>query len=226
MQPKLLRLLQERTFERVGDPKELRANVRVIAATNRDLEQEVAEGRFRRDLYERLNFVPVRIPPLRERVEDIPLILRHCLDQTESGRWIEFEPEAIEFLTSLDFTWPGNVRHIEQLAARLTLETPDGPVSREQIERLLGPRSARAEAVGARAGDNGSSGRAPAGPTGQDSGADIEAGLPALLDQYERAWLEEAIRRYPRLTRAELAAKLKISESGLYKKLKQHGLGG
>src|SRR5206468_6934535 len=94
IQPKLLRLLQEKTYERVGDPQERKSDVRVIAATNRDLEVEVREGRFRRDLYERLNFIPIRIPPLRERREDIPLLLRHCLDQYAEGRWIELGPEA------------------------------------------------------------------------------------------------------------------------------------
>ena len=89
IQPKLLRLLQEKTYERVGDPTERKSDVRVIAATNRDLEVEVREGRFRRDLYERLHFIPIRIPPLRERAQDIPLLLRHCLDQHPDGRWIE-----------------------------------------------------------------------------------------------------------------------------------------
>src|SRR5207249_4746150 len=98
IQPKLLRLLQEKTYERVGDSVERRADVRVVAATNRDLEEEVRAGRFRRDLYERLNFVPIRVPPLRERTEDSPLLLRHCLDQHESGRWIELSQDAFDFL--------------------------------------------------------------------------------------------------------------------------------
>ena len=122
IQPKLLRLLQEKTYERVGDPTERKSDVRVIAATNRDLDVEVREGRFRRDLYERLNFIPIRIPPLRERTGDIPLLLRHCLDQNPEGRWIELSREAAEYLTHLEFAWPGNVRHLEQLAARLTVE--------------------------------------------------------------------------------------------------------
>jgi len=223
IQPKLLRLLQERTFERVGDPKELKADVRVIAATNRDLEQEVAEGRFRRDLFERLNFVPVRIPPLRERLEDLPLVLRHCLDQSEGGRWIELEREAEAFLTSLDFAWPGNVRHLEQLAARLVLENPESPVGKEMVTRLLGPTTPRPAAPVA----GGATPRGVPVPTAVNGeGPDLDQGLPALLAQQERAWLEEALNRYPRMTRADLAAKLKISPSNLFKKLKEHGLGG
>jgi DNA-binding NtrC family response regulator len=203
IQPKLLRLLQEKTFERVGDPHERKVDLRVIAATNRDLEQEVAAGRFRRDLYERLNYVPVRIPPLRERLEDIPLLLRHALDQTESGRWIEISSAAEQCLRGLDTTWPGNVRHIEQLAARLSLGGVSSPVGPEAILALM---------------DRGHT-ETPA------AAADLSTGLPSLLEEEERKWLKEALRLYPGATRAELAARLKISESALYKKLRQYGLG-
>ncbi len=205
-QPKLLRLLQERTYERVGDPRESAADVRVIAATNRDLESEVHEGRFRQDLYERLNFIPVVVPPLRERTEDIPLLLRHCLDQTDAGRWVELAPEAARALEQLDFAWPGNVRHIEQLAARLAMEGRAGVFTADELLRLLAVRTAKPAA-----------GRA-------DGAADFDAGLPRLLEDSEKAWLAEALRRYPRLTRGQLAAKLKISESLLYKKLRQYGI--
>src|SRR5439155_19431747 len=142
------------------------------------------------------------------------------------GRWIELEPDADEYLKTLDFAWPGNVRHLEQLAARLTLESPEGPVGRDEVARLLGAKPRRVEMASAQAGaaHPDLAGTAVAVP--EENAAGIEAGLPALLDQYERAWLEEALRRYPRLTRAELAAKLKISESGPDKKPKLHGLGG
>jgi transcriptional regulator with GAF, ATPase, and Fis domain len=208
IQPKLLRLLQEKTFERVGDPRESAADVRVIAATNRDLETEVREGRFRQDLYERLNFIPVDVPPLRERTGDIPLLLRHCLDQTDAGRWVEITPEAARFLEGLDFAWPGNVRHLEQLAARLAMEGRAGPFPADELMRLLAVRGARPAA-----------GRVEAAPE-----ANLEAGLPRLLEESERGWLEEALRRHPKLTRGQLAAKLKISESLLYKKLRQYGI--
>jgi transcriptional regulator with GAF, ATPase, and Fis domain len=201
IQPKLLRLLQEQTYERIGDPTEHHVDLRIIAATNRDLEREVAEGRFRLDLFERLNFVPVRIPPLRERTEDIPRLLRHALDQHEQGRWIEISPEAARRLSELDFAWPGNVRHLEQLAARLSLGGTPSPVSAEDLLALL-DRS--------RAGD-------------RPASADLSTGLPALLADAERSWLEKALRVHPESTRAELAAQLKISESALYKKLKQYG---
>jgi len=202
IQPKLLRLLQEKTFERIGDPKERHVDLRIVAATNRDLEHEVAEGRFRRDLYERLNYVPVRVPPLRERLEDVPLLLRHALDQQASGRWVEISSEAERCLRDLDFAWPGNVRHLEQLAARLSLGNVSSPVTPEDILMRL---------------DRGREG-APA------TAADLSSGLPSLLEEAERSWLERALRLYPNLTRSELASRLKISESALYKKLRQYGL--
>ena len=205
IQPKLLRFLQDQGFERVGDPRELKADVRIIAATNRDLALEVQQGRFRRDLYDRLNFLPIRVPPLRQRVEDIPLLLRHCLDQTAPGRWIQVTPEADEYLKALDFSWPGNVRHIEQLAARLAAEGLEGPATAQDVARLLG----------ATAGES----HERAAPT------DLEAGLPRLLEEAERAWIEEALRRYAGLSRAEQAAKLRISEAALYRKLRSYRLG-
>jgi transcriptional regulator with GAF, ATPase, and Fis domain len=217
IQPKLLRLLQEKTYERVGDPTERKSDVRVIAATNRDLEVEVREGRFRRDLYERLNFIPIRIPPLRERAQDIPLLLRHCLDQHPDGRWIELTKEAADYLANLDFAWPGNVRHLEQLAARLTVEGKRASTTPDDLLRFLSP--ARREAT--RTVETPLVAVGSAQPV-----VDLDAGLPALLEEAERVWLVEAMRRYSSLTRAELAAKLKISESALYKKLRIYGLGG
>jgi Nif-specific regulatory protein len=137
IQPKLLRFLQEKTYERLGDSREQTADVRIIAASNRDLRDEVAKGRFRQDLFDRLNFLPIRVPPLRERREDIGALLRHSLDRTASGRWVEVSAEATRYLEQLDSPWPGNVRHIEQLAARLTTENGREPVSAADMARLL-----------------------------------------------------------------------------------------
>jgi len=222
VQPKLLRLLQEHAYERLGDPTERHADVRIVAATNRDIDQEVREGRFRRDLFERLNYVPVRVPPLRARRGDIPVILRHCLDQTETGRWIEIGEDAARWLTDLDSSWPGNVRHLEQLAARVTLEGAREPLGIGDLRRLLeasGPAAAPPPGAPAAVGRVAEGGGSAAEP-------DLEAGLPRLLEEAERSWLETALRRHPELTRAELAEKLKISESALYRKMRQYGLGG
>jgi DNA-binding NtrC family response regulator len=142
-------------------------------------------------------------------VEDIPLLLRHCLDQTAPGRWIEVSAEAEEYLRSLDFSWPGNVRHIEQLAARLATEGLQGPATARDVARLL---------------DAAAGGGAP-GPHARVPGTDLDAGLPRLLEEAERAWIEEALHRYAGLSRAEQAAKLRISEASLYRKLRDYRLG-
>ena len=211
IQSKLLRLLQDRAYERVGDPQEQKADVRIIAATNRDLELEVECGRFRRDLFDRLNFLPIRVPSLRERLEDIPLLLRYCLDRTESGRWIEVPAEVPAFLQQIESLWPGNVRHIEQLAARLVVEGGSGPVSVRDVERLLDKGGARARGDGSGA----NRGEAPA----------TDSGLADHMEEAERSFLQEFIRGHSRLTRAEQARKLKIGEATLFKKLRQYGIG-
>jgi two-component system response regulator HydG len=114
MQPKLLRVLQEGTVRRVGADREREINVRVVAATNRDLEQEIAAGRFREDLYWRLNVIHLRIPPLRERPLDIPLMIDHFLNKMAERTGnppFNVTPEALAILTA--YSWPGNVRELE-----------------------------------------------------------------------------------------------------------------
>src|SRR5499427_7462292 len=120
LQAKLLRVLQEREFERVGGSKTIRTDVRIIAASNQDLRQMVAERTFRDDLFYRLNVVPVHVPPLRERREDIPLLVRHFLAKYNKafGRQVQgFTPEAVAILTQ--YHWPGNVRELKNMIERL-----------------------------------------------------------------------------------------------------------
>jgi len=122
VQVKLLRVLQERQFERVGGTKTLTVNIRLIAASNRDLENEVKVGRFRQDLFFRLNVVPLALPPLRDRPEDIPLLAAHfALKSAEKhGQPTpELQPELIEVLQ--EYEWPGNVRELENLIERLVV---------------------------------------------------------------------------------------------------------
>jgi two-component system, NtrC family, response regulator PilR len=116
---KLLRVLQERRFRRVGGLEELQADIRVIAATNQDLTKLVAEGRFREDLFYRINVIPIALPPLRDRREDIPLLAEHFLAKyTESmGKQIAaISNEALDVLTRHD--WPGNIRELENVIER------------------------------------------------------------------------------------------------------------
>jgi transcriptional regulator with GAF, ATPase, and Fis domain len=130
IQVKLLRVLQERSFERVGGSETLSVDVRIISATHRNLEALVAEGRFREDLYYRLNVFPIHLPPLRERIEDVPLLCQHFLQkwrQYSGGRVVAIEPAALELLTRYSF--PGNVRELENLIQR-ALILVSGPALR------------------------------------------------------------------------------------------------
>ncbi|MFZ5427946.1 MAG: sigma 54-interacting transcriptional regulator [Thermodesulfobacteriota bacterium] len=125
IQAKLLRFLQEREFERLGGSKTRKVDVRIIAATNRDLAEAVTLGMFREDLYYRLNVFPVMSPSLRERREDIPALLNHFLDKLsrEYGRRLSFSPRALDALVKYD--WPGNVREMENLVERLSIMVED-----------------------------------------------------------------------------------------------------
>jgi DNA-binding NtrC family response regulator len=118
LQMKLLRVLQEREFERVGDTHTIKVDVRVIAATNSDLGRMVAEGQFREDLYYRLNVIPVRLPPLRERKDDVPLLVQHFLDKlrVDGTPVVTVSQEAMRSLMA--FVWPGNVRQLENAIER------------------------------------------------------------------------------------------------------------
>ena len=127
LQPKLLRVLQEQEFERLGSTRTVRVNVRLVAATNRDLAQMVANGQFRNDLYYRLNVFPVVLPPLRERREDIPRLVRHFAQKVarRMGRRIETIPaEAMDVL--VQYPWPGNIRELENIIERAVILSP-GP---------------------------------------------------------------------------------------------------
>ena len=204
IQPKLLRLLEEKTYEPVGDTREHKAEVRIIAATNHDLAVDAEQGRFRLDLFARLDYITIRVPPLRERAADIPVLLRNCLDREDGGRWIELAPEACDYLERLPFAWPHNVRHLTRLAALLVMDKPGSAVTSATIAQLLDVRDP--------------------GPSSRVTKLDLDDGLPALLRELERQWLQEALTRYPNVTRAELAAKLKIGEATLFKKLKDYEL--
>lgn len=125
-QAKILRILQEHKFERVGGNRTIEVNVRVIAATNKDLEEEIRQGHFREDLYYRLNVLPFHVPPLRERREDIPLLVKHFLSYfcSKEGRDIkDIAPEAMNALIS--YAWPGNVRELKNIIERLVIMVPD-----------------------------------------------------------------------------------------------------
>ncbi len=139
MQVKLLRVLQERTFERVGSNRSQTTNARIIVATHRDLEQEIAEGRFREDLYFRLNVFPIEIPPLREHIEDLPLLINALTERFRNeGRPVaRFSSRTIAVLAH--YGWPGNVRELANLIERMGIMYPDEEVTPDMLPpRFLG----------------------------------------------------------------------------------------
>ncbi|WP_456431168.1 sigma-54-dependent transcriptional regulator [Thermosulfuriphilus sp.] len=126
-QAKILRILQEQRFERVGGTRTLKVDVRIIAATNKDLRQEIKRGNFREDLYYRLNVVPIEVPPLRERLEDIPLLIEDFLQEIAENTGLGRKRVTPEVLEALErYHWPGNVRELRNLVERLVIMSP-GP---------------------------------------------------------------------------------------------------
>jgi Nif-specific regulatory protein len=121
LQAKMLRVLQEKQFERIGGSKTFTVDVRIVAATNVSLEQAVANGQFRADLYYRLNVVPIILPPLRDRKEDIPLLFSHFLNKSNerNGREIKITSELLDFF--INYSWPGNVREMQNLVERMVI---------------------------------------------------------------------------------------------------------
>jgi len=202
LQVKLLRVLQERTLKPVGGTEEIEVDVRVVAATNRDLEAEVARGAFRADLYYRLNVIEVWIPPLRQRREDIPLLAEHFLRQyaAEHGRSAHFTADAIRKLETHDF--PGNVRELENMIARAVALSSSPIIGASDLPDV---RAAKVAAD------------VPAAfpPDGVD--------LDRLLADYEREWVTRALERTGGI-RKRAAALLGISFRSLRYRLEKLGL--
>jgi len=176
LQVKLLRVLQERAFERVGGTKTIHVDVRIIAATNRDLEQAVEERRFREDLFYRLNVIPIVVPPLRARIEDLPLLIQHLLGRLNRDKGTIVTGVAAEAMEVLmRHRWPGNVRELENLIERLVVLKGAGLVGTDDLpERLRTPK-------------------ASAHPT-QDVPFPLEGvNLPVMLDDFEHQLIMKAL---------------------------------
>lgn len=150
LQAKLLRVLQERTFERVGSSKTRRVDVRVLATTNRDLQRAVAAGRFREDLFYRLAVIPLEVPPLRARREDVPELIDHFLTRSAERLGREpcrLEPAARELLTG--YHWPGNVRELENILTRASVLADAAPLGADELRSwLIDPSGREAPAEG------------------------------------------------------------------------------
>lgn len=151
-QVKLLRVLQEQEIERVGGTQTIKVDIRIIAATNRDLEREVAEGRFREDLFWRLNVVRIVVPPLRERPEDIPLLIEFFLNQfnKEHGKQVTLSPRALALLTT--YSWPGNVRQLRTTIESLVILSTSREISPRQLAPEIQRETAPAQTVKFRVG--------------------------------------------------------------------------
>ncbi|MCL2762809.1 MAG: sigma-54 dependent transcriptional regulator [Treponema sp.] len=146
-QAKVLRVLQEQKMERLGGEKTIETDVRIVAATNQNLEKACAQGLFRQDLFFRLNVIPIHIPPLRERAGDIPLLLYHFLQEMDIKN-LRLEDDAMELICAHD--WPGNVRELRNLAERIAVMHSGDSINREALTGLLskGSSGARAGALG------------------------------------------------------------------------------
>jgi len=147
LQAKLLRVLQEREIEPLGGERTQQVDVRVIAATNRDLQQLVREGRFQDDLFYRLHVVPIVVPPLRERVEDIPMLAAHFVDKHARRCRKSIDAMDDEVMAILrDYRWPGNIRELENVIERAVVLTTDGMITRDAVT-LEGAASAHASGM-------------------------------------------------------------------------------
>lgn len=221
LQVKLLRVLQEKEFERVGDTRTMQVDVRVIAASNLDLYREVSESRFRADLFWRLNVMPIQLPPLRARREDIPLLIDHFLAfyNRENQRGVtSVHPRAMEALTG--YSWPGNVRELQNYVERavilaegreLTVDLLPGTVTGEKrnsdsVFPVGDPRKLIREFV-----HNGISTAEPEAPL-----------FDTVVNPVERELLAQVMQACKSKSRA--ARRLGINRNTLHKKLKEHGL--
>jgi len=207
MQSKLLRFLEDKTFKRVGGTRDIQVDVRIVAATNRDLEEAVADGKFREDLYYRLKVIPIRLPTLTERREDIPLLVMHFLEQFNEmlrKNTSEVSPQAMQRLMA--YGWPGNIRELRNVIERIMILE-----NKERIELADLPRSIReAEpAVGA-----------PGARSGEP--ASIAVG-EMTLDQMEKQAIHQALEKAGQ-NQVRAARLLGISRDTLRYRMKKFGL--
>ena len=205
-QAKLLRAIEAREIERVGGGKPIRVDVRIIAATNKALDQCVAEGTFREDLLFRLNVIPLQLPPLRERPGDIPALVKHfsVLHRARTGRPLPtWTDDALELLSR--HRWPGNVRELANIVERLAILHAGIEVTAAHVREVLPP-------------ENASNGAQPALPS-----ASLDRPLTDLLDEYERTLIARAL-SVAGGNVAEAARRLKTDRPNLYRRMRRLGL--
>jgi DNA-binding NtrC family response regulator len=207
LQVKLLRVLQERKYERVGESKTRNTSARIIAATNIDLHKALQQGRIREDLYYRLCVVPIEVPPLRERREDIAPLALHILNciTSQHGLVRRFSPQAMRLL--LDYSWPGNVRELSNAIEYAVVVAKRETILPEDLPReIRHPRSASAEA-------RSNSDRSPA----------TALSLPAFNPQLDAEQLRASLEKH-HWKRSETAKSLGLSRSTLWRRMKEFHL--
>ena len=210
-QVKLLRVLYNKEFERVGGTTVLRTNARIIAATNKDLHRLMSEGRFREDLYYRLNVFPIELPPLRRRREDIPLLLEYFLHRKakELGApRISLEPQAVELF--LRYDWPGNIRELENIVTRLIILARNGTITTEMVSANLQP---------------GTPERTEYFPNGNLTWEELNRikreATAAAAEKVEREFLDKLLKKYGGSVTAA-AADLGLNKSTLYRMVQKY----
>ena len=220
VQPKVLRMLQEKTFERIGGSETLRVDVRILAATNRDLARAIAEGRFREDLYHRLRVVTVDVPPLRERREDIPTLTNTFLARFAADLKIRKPALSREATTLLcSYSWPGNVRELEHCLHRALIFSRGFPLQRDDLLRALDSKSGSAAASCRQSGDE-MLREFLRGYLEMNAGPGCE---PKLMEAIEKALLMEALQR-SQGNKSKAAELLGIPRPTLHAKLQRHGV--
>jgi two-component system nitrogen regulation response regulator NtrX len=209
-QGKIVRALQDQSFERLGGSQRVKVDIRVLAITNRDLQAEIAAGRFREDLFYRLAVVPLRMPALRERREDIPVLARHFLARSAENSGMAPRELSTDALTALQaYDWPGNVRQLRNLMDWLLIMAPGGPGDAIRAEMLPPEIGSGAPAL-----------------FNSDPSADIMAlPLREARDLFETQYLQAQLLRFGgNISRT--ASFVGMERSALHRKLKQLGVGG
>ena len=202
-QAKVLRVLQDNVITRIGGSKAISVDVRVIAATNKTLESEIASGKFREDLYYRLNVVPIHVPPIRERREDIPLLAQYFASTLSAREGIPprtFAQDALDRLAGLD--WPGNVRELKNTVERLLILAPESQIASRDIDRLAGQRALD--------------------DAGMASLSQCKT-FEEFKDAAERAFLLNKLREFD-WNVSETARAVEMPRSNLYKKIERYSL--
>lgn len=200
LQSKLLRVIQDGKFTRIGGIELISTDVRIIAATNKNLEDEIKNGNFREDLYYRLNVIPIFLPPLRERKEDIPILIEYFISKLkEKGelRISSFDPDAVEYLTN--YRWPGNIRQLKNIIDRINILTPTGEIRRDFVEDII-EKGFKKEFEANNIDD-----------------------LKALREQFEKEIILARLKKF-NYNISKTAQSLNIERTNLYKKLKKYGI--